>query len=371
MSLNAITIKLGEVLTLKRGYDLTSINRGRGKVPVYSSSGLSGYHTEFKVKGPGVVTGRYGTLGEVFYSEKDFWPHNTTLYVKDFKGNHPKYIFYFLKTLGFNNQNDKTSVPGVNRNHLHELKVKFIPDLPTQTRIASILSALDDKIELNRRTNHTLEQMVQTLFKKYFVDDIDPENLPNGWRFDVFGNHIESISKTHKFQNEEIIFLNTSDIFNGQVLKNEYVKIESLPGQAKKSIRRNDILYSEIRPENRRFAYIDFDADDYVVSTKLMVIRPKSNIHSLFFYFLLTRDETIKKLQNIAESRSGTFPQITFDQVKILEFILPPSEILNSFINKTLLPSYSMISKNEKENGTLSQIRDTLLPKLMSGEIPV
>ena len=178
--------KLGDVIDLKRGYDLPQQHRKSGKVPIYSSAGLSGFHNELKAKGPGVITGRYGTLGELFYTEQDYWPHNTTLYVKDFKGNYPKFIYYFLKTLGFNTQNDKTSVPGLNRNHLHEMDV-FIPsDLPTQTRIASILSSLDDKIELNRRTNQTLEQIAQTLFKKYFVDDIDPENLPGGWRWRKF-----------------------------------------------------------------------------------------------------------------------------------------------------------------------------------------
>ena len=89
--------KLGDVINLKRGYDLPQQNRVLGKVPIYSSAGLSGYHNEFKIKGPGVITGRYGTLGELFYTEQNYWPHNTTLYVTDFKGNYPKFIYYFFK----------------------------------------------------------------------------------------------------------------------------------------------------------------------------------------------------------------------------------------------------------------------------------
>lgn len=246
-----------------------------------------------------------------------------------------------------------------------------IPDLTTQTRIASILSALDDKIELNRQTNQTLEQIAQTLFKKYFVDDIDPDNLPEGWRWERIGDYISSISKTHKFPKEEIIFLNTSDILEGKVLHNNYSEIHSLPGQAKKSIQKDDILLSEIRPANKRFAYINFEAADYVVSTKLMVLRSISNIHPLFFYFIITRDEMLGKLQNLAESRSGTFPQITFEQLKNIEFILPDENTLNNFINKTLIPSFEMIFKNEKETEYLIKLRDSLLPKLMSGEIEV
>ena len=363
--------KLGDVIDLKRGYDLPQQHRKAGKVPIFSSAGLSGFHCEAKAKGPGVITGRYGTLGELFYTEKDYWPHNTTLYVKDFKGNYPKFIYYFLQTLGFNNQNDKTSVPGLNRNHLHEMNV-FIPeDITTQTLIASILSSLDDKIELNRRTNQTLEQIAQTLFKKYFVHDIDPENLPEGWKYAKLGYHIKSISKTHKFPNEEIIFLNTSDILDGKVLHSNYSIVETLPGQAKKSIQRQDILLSEIRPANKRFAFINFDAEDYVVSTKLMVLRPASNIDSLFYYFILTRSEMLAYLQNLAESRSGTFPQITFDQIKDIDFLLPNDEVLDIFVEKTLKPFYAMIFKNEKEIESLSKLRDYLLPKLMSGEIEV
>jgi type I restriction enzyme S subunit len=147
--------------------------------------------------------------------------------------------------------------------------------------------------------------------------------------------------------------------------------VEGLPGQAKKSIKQNDILFSEIRPANKRYAFINFDAEDYVVSTKLMVLRSKSNIDSLFFYFLLTQEQTLVYLQNIAESRSGTFPQITFDQVKEIEFVIPTEEFLKQFIERTLKPTFELIFNNEKESKSLSTIRDTLLPKLLSGEIDV
>jgi type I restriction enzyme S subunit len=122
---------LGDVVTLQRGYDLTQRDRRDGSIPVVSSSGISGYHDTAKVKGPGVVTGRYGTLGEVFYIEEDFWPHNTTLFVKDFKGNHPRFISYFLYMLNFAYQNAAGAVPGINRNALHLLPVKIPPSRPS------------------------------------------------------------------------------------------------------------------------------------------------------------------------------------------------------------------------------------------------
>jgi type I restriction enzyme S subunit len=165
-------IKLGDAIELKRGYDLPSRERQEGPFPIVSSSGVSGRHAQAKAKAPGVVIGRYGTLGEVHYITEDYWPLNTALYVRDFKGNDPRFISYFLRTLDFGAYSDKAAVPGLNRNDLHTAQV-VLPPLSEQRAIAQILGALDDKIELNRRMNETLEGMARALFKSWFVD-FDP-----------------------------------------------------------------------------------------------------------------------------------------------------------------------------------------------------
>ena len=164
--------KLGDFIELKRGYDLPQAKRTSGPFPLVSSSGVSDCHSVPMVRGPGVITGRYGTIGQVYFVEDDFWPLNTTLYVRDFKGNDPKFISYFLRTVDFFAYSDKAAVPGVNRNHLHEA-LGAIPDLPTQQEIAGTLGALDDRITLLRETNATLEAIAQALFKSWFVD-FDP-----------------------------------------------------------------------------------------------------------------------------------------------------------------------------------------------------
>jgi type I restriction enzyme S subunit len=139
------------------------------------------------------------------------------------------------------------------------------------------------------------------------------------------GEVAASISDTHKLGKEQLVFLNTSDILHGKFLHRTYSAVKDWPGQAKKSIRKDDILFSEIRPANGRWAYVHQDADDFVVSTKLMVIRAKQDLlFPRFLYQFLTSSETTKWLQHLAESRSGTFPQITFDQVATLEIPLPP-----------------------------------------------
>jgi type I restriction enzyme S subunit len=133
---------LGAVATLQRGYDLPHKDRKRGSIPVITSSGFGDTHSESRVIGPGVVTGRYGTIGQVFYVIEDFWPLNTTLYIKDFHGNDPLFIAHLLRTIDFHSHSGKSGVPGVNRNDLHELIVHLAP-VPEQRAIATALSDVD------------------------------------------------------------------------------------------------------------------------------------------------------------------------------------------------------------------------------------
>ena len=134
--------ELGDALTLQRGFDLPHRLRRKGDIPIVSSSGISNRHDSVQVCGPGVVTGRYGTIGEVFYITEDFWPLNTTLYVREFKGNDPLYISYLLRTVDFASHSGKSGVPGINRNDIHKLPIVLPP--PTEQRaIAEALSDVD------------------------------------------------------------------------------------------------------------------------------------------------------------------------------------------------------------------------------------
>lgn len=166
-------ITLGEFLNLKRGYDLPKSKRNSGNIPIISSSGFSGTHDKPMVYGPGVVTGRYGTIGEVFYVNESYWPLNTTLYVDDFKGNSPLFCYYLLQTINFRAYSDKAAVPGINRNHIHMANIRVPKSVVTQNNIAVVLKKLEDKITNNLEINQTLEQIAQALFKSWFID-FDP-----------------------------------------------------------------------------------------------------------------------------------------------------------------------------------------------------
>ncbi|HII4402989.1 TPA: restriction endonuclease subunit S [Clostridium perfringens] len=147
---------------------------------------------------------------------------------------------------------------------------------------------------------------------------------------------VDSISNTHKFDKEKLYFLNTSDILEGEIIQAHYTCISELKGQAKKTIKNGDILFSEIRPKNKRFCLIDFDeTDDYVVSTKLMVLRNKNTlVNNKYFYYKITSQEMLAYLQKMAESRIGSFPQITFDVLKKIEIEVPDYEYQQMVVEK-------------------------------------
>lgn len=180
-----------------------------------------------------------------------------------------------------------------------------------------------------------------------------------GWKEIKLGDYLDSISKTFKFTDKEVVFLNTSDVLEGKVLNKKYESPIGLPGQAKKSIQKGDLLFSEIRPANKRYARIDFDSEDYVVSTKLMVLRAKRDLDPIFLELYITSEEILDYLQMIAEDRSGTFPQITFDIISKLELKLPPlpeqkaiASVLSSLDDK--------IDLLHQQNQTLETLAETL-----------
>ena len=140
------------------------------------------------------------------------------------------------------------------------------------------------------------------------------------------GEFIESVSATTQILKDKVVLINTSDVENGYVINHTYTLNKNLKGQFKKRFKKGDILYSEIRPRNRRFAYIDFESDDYIASTKLMVLRNKGNIDNEFLFQLLKSNEVIEYLQLLAESRSGTFPQITFNELANTVVSIPSME---------------------------------------------
>ena len=312
------------------------------------------------------------------------------------------YLHQFIKNQEFTDKATETStgtkMPRADWNSLKLWAVQ-LPPLKEQKAIANILSGIDDKIENNLAINKTLEEMAMALYKHWFVDfnfpitkeshpelvsgsqtigyknaggefvDSELGKIPKGWEVKRLDEVAYKNSKTFDFKGKEkVVFVNTGDVQYGSFLHKNYSKTEGLPGQAKKVIEPNDILFSEIRPKNKRYVFVDFDSSEYVVSTKFMIIRNNEKINNKLLYRILTRQETIDEFQMIAESRSGTFPQITFDAIGHFPITLPNIEIQNKF-QSIVEPLENQQSSNLNEGKYLTKLRDTLLPKLISGEI--
>lgn len=172
MSTQRTTCTIGDVLELQRGYDITRSNQRDGEVPVVSSGGISSFHDESMSNGPGVVIGRKGTLGKVFYLPGPYWPHDTTLWVRDFKGSHPRFVYYFFKTLDFGFLDVGSANPTLNRNHVHPLPVSW-PERGEQRAIAEVLGALDDKIAANDVLRRTAAQLATARYRASLSTEVE------------------------------------------------------------------------------------------------------------------------------------------------------------------------------------------------------
>ena len=162
----------------------------------------------------------------------------------------------------------------------------------------------------------------------------------------------DTISETYKGKSNSVVLINTSDVLEGKVLNHKRVPNKGLKGQFKKTFKKNDILYSEIRPANKRFAYINFSPNDYIASTKLMVLRSKPIVSSHFLFQILKSEIVLKKLQTLAESRSGTFPQITYSELSNVKVKVPPLPVQDKIVG-ILSALDSKIENNNKINGNL------------------
>lgn len=381
-------IELGEFIELKRGYDLPYTKRNKGNIPIVTSSGINDFHNVPMVHGPGVVTGRYGTIGEIFYLNEDFWPLNTTLYVCDFKGNNPKFVYYFLKTIDWQKFNDKSGVPGINRNDVHALIVKVPSTVKHQTLIADALYLFDQKIELNKKMNETLEQMAQAVFQDWFVDfgpvkrkaegitdpvailgglipdpvtaqeianlfpyEIADGDLPEGWKRLSIGSFAnikggKQLAKT-KFSETGLY-----PVFGGA-------------GQMGKTTQYN--AEGHVLTVGRVGAYCG-QFFSYIgkawVNNNASLIIPHDNTISWWLFYVL-------KNLNIESIKKGAAqPFVSNNDVISMKTIFGGKNIVEKFV-EVISPILELKENYYHQNRTLAEMRDLLLPKLMSGEISV
>ncbi|HWP97152.1 MAG TPA: restriction endonuclease subunit S [Syntrophomonadaceae bacterium] len=389
---------IGDQLLLQRGYDITKAEQREGIIPVISSSGVTSYHNVARMKGPGVVLGRKGVVGSVHFVAGDYWPHDTTLFVKDFKGNHPRFVYYFFKWMsGILASMDVGSAnPTLNRNHVHPISVQW-PPLPEQNSISAILSCLDDIIELNNGTNQVLEEMAQAIFKHWFVDfefpneDGQPYKLrcgemveselgeiPNGWRVMRIGEFADvkggkRLPKGHQLQIQKTLhpYIRITDLINGRVdIKNLlYINDDTYPFISKYKINKDDIFLSIVGTIGI-VGIINEILDEANLTENMAKISHIQNHicckHYLHYYL---RSELGQHLISGRTVGSTQF-KLALYRIKDIPVLIPSSDCMSKYdqLSRNL---YTIIDNNELQNLTLTAIRDTLLPKIMSGEIRV
>lgn len=380
---------LDNIITFQRGFDLPKTDFKVGDFPVVGSTGIIGFHNEFKVKSPCIVTGRSGTLGVFQYLNEDFWAHNTTLWVKDFQGNHPKFIYYLLQTLDFKSLNGGVAVPTLNRNVLKNVFISYPKSLETQKRIASILSTYDDLIENNLKRIKLLEETAQNIYKEWFVNfrfpnyehtEFDAESgLPVGWEMKKIedceikigdGNYSAKYPKSEEFIESGIPFFSTREMNDGRFNTNGVKRIseEQHLTLTKGHLKGGDVILST-RGSIGKVVYVDAEFEDCNINAQLVLFRCDNlNVYSKFLYYQLSMPQTFLRLINVGTGTAQ--PQLPIKTLKYFELLIASPKLQQTFDNAVKF-NMEQISILSKQNQKLIEVRDILLPRLMNRTIEV
>lgn len=370
-----IECTLGDILNFRRGHDLPHSQMVEGDVPVAGSNGIIGSHNIATKMTPIVTIGRSGNVGTPYYYEKA-WAHNTTLYIDDFKGNDPKFIYYLCKTLPFATMGGGSAVPTLNRNHIHPLRVRFPQNIEDQRRIANILSSLDRKIELNNKINAQLEEMAQAIFKSWFVDfepfkdgkfvDSELGLIPEGWRVGMLSDITSNI--TEKVKDRENVKV-LSPITTGElVLSEDYFtkQVYSASIAKYKIVKKGHFAYNPARINIGSIGRNEFEFDGCV--SPVYVVFSVTPSYENYFDIIRKKDSFKASVNSLAIG--GVRQSLSYDDFGYIDCIIPPKNVVCEFDN--LYNSFkATMKRNKSESSTLSTLRDTLLPKLMNGEIEI
>jgi type I restriction enzyme S subunit len=360
---------LGNFVSLQRGHDLTADERRPGHIPVMGSAGMNGYHDTAKSKGPGVVVGRSGaSFGQVHYCPVDYWPHNTALYVTDFRGNDARFAYYFLKLLDFSRYNSGSAQPSLNRNFIAPIEI-CVPEPKEQQAIVAVVGALDDKIELNRRMNVTLEALAQSLFKSWFADATQSAS-PKGWRYATIAELCEINSWTlgKGDELERIEYVEISEVMRGNIANIQSYERGEEPSRARRRLRHGDTVLSTVRPDRGAYFLCLNPSPNLIGSTGFAVLTQTKAPWS-FIHAAMTQPDVFEYLGQQADG--GAYPAVRPEIIGALEVPWPNKPELVEEFHRACAPFYERAELNRQESRTLAALRDALLPKLLLGELRV
>lgn len=377
------TVKVGDVFELKRGYDITQKEQKAGEIPVISSSGITSFHNKYKVEGPAVITGRKGTLGKVYYVDENCWPHDTTLWVSDFKGNNKRYVYYLLKQIDLKRYDVGGANPTLNRNHVHKLNITYTPDISHQQKIVDKLSAYDLMIENNLKRIEKLVEVVDVVYKEWFINFRFPgyekyefvDGNPKGWSVkNIVDSEYFSLIKENiaPFKGEKNYFA-TGDI-KGIFIEKEGQKIswENKPSRAKKQAEKSSVWVARMK-EAYKILGFNPNVDDGVVSNIVLSsgfigLRARDDSYYEYLFSFVKSPYFIKQRDNFATGATQVaLTDTSFKKLKYLEpdrdIVIKYSKMVNPFIKKIVLL--------QEYNKKLEEAQQILIPKIIKGEIEV
>lgn len=384
-------VRLGDILNFRRGHDLPHSAMKPGNIPVAGSNGVIGYHDTATPMKPILTIGRSGNVGKPYFYE-EAWAHNTTLYVDDFKGNDPKFLYYLCQTMPFANFGGGSAVPTLNRNHIHPLETKIPVNVEDQRRIASILSSLDRKIELNNKINAGLEEMAQAIFKNWFVDfepfkdgkfvDSELGMIPEGWKVSQIAD-IPHILETGKRPKGGAVEKGIPSVGAEHVKgmcaydysKNKYINCEFAAKLKTGKINGYELM---IYKDGGKPGYFipnfsifgeGYPFENCYLNEHVFKLDFDGNKGFNIFCYFFFKTEQIMSYFN-AQGAKAAIPGINKKDVENIYIFSPDNESVIKF-GEFAYPLFKQMLKNAIENRTLSLLRDTLLPRLMSGEIEI
>ena len=356
------TYRLGDICTLNYGKALTATNRVAGDIPVYSSAGITGSHNVALVQSKGIIVGRKGTVGTVYYSDKPFYCIDTAYYIlPDDEKYDFKWLYYRLKSLHLDKLNEDSAVPGLNRETAYAQEFP-LPPLEEQRRIAGILGAIDDKIENNRRINTNLELQAQALFDEWFIT--------NTFRLGVFSkayltdiaNYLNGLAM-QRFRPLEgeigIPVLKIKELGQGQYDSSSDLCSPSI--EEKYIVRDGDIIFSWSGT-----LLVDIWCGG-VCGLNQHLFKVTSDKYPQWFIYYWTKHHLAKFIR-IAKDKAVTMGHIKRGDLEVSEVLIPEEKSFAE-IDKMMSPIFKAIIANRIANRHLATLRDTLLPKLMNGEI--
>ena len=341
---------LGDLITFQRGYDLPKNKMQEGIFPVVGSNGIIGFHNTYTTDEPSITIGRSGNVGKPFVYYGKTWSHNTTLYVKDYKGNDSIFVFYLLKSLDLGSYAGGSAVPTLNRNHIHDIDIVVPNSVEEQRKIGVFLKKIDDKIELNNSLNNNLEQQVSNIYQSWFENsDVINGILPENWNYVEFST-IANIASGKRPPNKAKF----CDLENPIPI----VGASSIMGFTSKTNQTNKIL---IIGRVGTLGAVQRVNTPCWASDNTLIIASK--------YYEFT-NQLLRRFDYSSINRGSTQPLITQSDVKKLVILLPDNNTLLEFegITAQLMKRWEA---NNLENERLISLRNILLPKLLSGELDI